>query len=76
VLEGRAWTALGDVLQNGSHGAEVEGKVQGAVVRYLGPIHKLWTAGPWTHCSWLEGLSPKVTVGPPSPFSSAHGGGD
>jgi hypothetical protein len=42
-------------------------KVQSAVVRYLGPIHRLWAAGPWTRCCWSEGLSDKVKVRPLPP---------
>jgi hypothetical protein len=62
LIEAQAWNVLDDVLESKSLGDEIKGKVGTAVARYLGPVHRLWSAGPWTDCCWSAGLSSKAQV--------------
>jgi hypothetical protein len=64
VVEGDEWRAFEILLSVNSPGDEIKGKVAGGVARYLGPIHRLWAAGPWTRCCWSEGLSDRAKVSP------------
>jgi hypothetical protein len=67
MVEGDAWGALETLLSVNSPGEEVKGKVAAAVARYLGPVHRLWAAGPWQRRCWSQGLSAKVRVSPYPP---------
>jgi hypothetical protein len=65
VVQKPAWSVLEELLERDVVGDETKGELANAVARYLGPIHRLWAAGPWTETCWSQGLSEKVKVSAP-----------
>jgi hypothetical protein len=58
----RMLAVVGGQLEEQAFEEGEEGRLQQAIVAYLGPVHKLWDAGPYVDRGWTEGLSDKAKV--------------